>query len=69
MHRAFDEGLWSVADDFRVIVSRDRFAECPDGTPLAVYEGRSLRLPGDRALWPDPGHSAWHRRHCLRSAV
>jgi putative restriction endonuclease len=64
MHWAFDEGLWSVADDYRVVVARDHFAEeCPDGTPLAAYDGRSLRLPGDRALWPDPLHIAWHRRH------
>jgi putative restriction endonuclease len=69
MHWAFDEGLWSVVDDFLIVVARDHFAEeCPDGTPLAAYQGRSLRLPGDRALWPDPQHFVWHRRHRFAGA-
>ena len=62
-HWLFDNGLWTIADDFTVIVARDRFTEeSPDQKPLAAYHGEELRLPSDPALYPDPVHLAWHRR-------
>jgi putative restriction endonuclease len=63
-HWLFDNGLWSLSDDYRVIVARDDFTEtCPDQTPLLDYEGRQILLPGNPKLWPDPVHLAWHRKH------
>jgi putative restriction endonuclease len=64
MHWAFDEGLWSVADGWRVIVAGQRFEEsCPDGMALMGYAGAQLRLPRDRDAWPDPRYFDWHREH------
>src|SRR5207248_1408240 len=63
-HWAFDNGLWALADDYKVLVAVDHFAEhSPDQKPLADYQGGRIRLPSDPTLWPDPAHLAWHRKH------
>jgi len=63
-HWTFDQGLWSIADDYRIIVAVGQFAEAgpnEDGL-LASYHGKRLQLPEDRTLRPDPIHLAWHRK-------
>ncbi len=63
-HWQFDRGLWSVTDDYRVIVNRDKFIE--EGVPgqkLADFDGHRLFLPSDPKYWPEPTHLAWHRAH------
>ncbi len=63
-HWLFDQGLWSIADDYRVIVAVGKFSESnPDGRDLQDYHGKLLRLPADQALWPSPIHLAWHRKN------
>jgi putative restriction endonuclease len=63
-HWLFDQGLWTVSDDFRVVVAIGAFCESsPDGKALAEYHGQPLRLPTDHSLWPSPEHLAWHRKH------
>lgn len=68
-HWAFDAGLWSLTDDYRVLVAVHAFAEdCPDGRPLAEYHRQAIRLPADRGMRPSPVHLAWHRRHKFLSS-
>jgi putative restriction endonuclease len=63
-HWLFDNGLWTLSDDYLVIVAVGRFAEdSRDQKPLLSYHGQRIRLPSDRALWPNPIHIAWHRKH------
>ena len=69
-HWQFDNGLWTIADDFTVLVAHDRFTEeSPDQKPLSAYHGQKLRLPTDSALYPDPVHLAWHRRKWFRGGA
>jgi putative restriction endonuclease len=66
-HWLFDQGLWSVTDDYRVIVAGDKFAEdAPDQKQLMLYQNEPLRLPKDQSLWPNPIHLAWHRKNKLQ---
>jgi putative restriction endonuclease len=68
-HWLFDNGLWTIADDFTVMVARDHFSEdSPDQKPLGDYHGQRIRLPSDPALYPDPDHLAWHRKKKFRGA-
>jgi putative restriction endonuclease len=63
-HWLFDEGLWTLGDDYLVIVAAGRFTEnSGDQKPLVAYNGEKVHLPTDRALWPSPVHIAWHRKH------
>ena len=69
-HWLFDVGLWSVGDDYRIIVANNAFSEdSPDQKPLTEYHGSRLRLPKDEGLWPDPKHLAWHRKHKFLGAA
>ena len=63
-HWLFDNGLWTIADDFTVLVAREHFAEdSPDQKSLTEYHGQRIRLPNDPACHPDRAHLAWHRRN------
>ena len=63
-HWLFDNGLWTLADDYRVLVATGRFSEdSPEHKGLSDYLGSKIHLPSDRALWPNPIHLAWHRKH------
>lgn len=62
-HWLFDNGLWTVADDYSILVAMDRFSEeSPDHKPLCEYHGQRLRLPSNLELWPDPIYLSWHRK-------
>jgi putative restriction endonuclease len=63
-HWLFDVGLWSIDDEFRVIVAKDAFLEsCPNQKPLTEFHGQRLLLPANKAIWPAKQHLTWHRRH------
>ena len=68
-HWLFDNGLWTLADDYSVIVAAGRFSEdSPDQKPLSAYHGQRIHLPADPVFWPNPVHLAWHRKHQFRGA-
>jgi putative restriction endonuclease len=64
-HWQFDHGLWSLNNDYRVLLNREKFIE--DGVPgqrLADFEGRRIFLPSDPKYWPEYTYLDWHRnRH------
>lgn len=63
-HWLFDQGLWTIADDYTVIVALGQFAEqSPDQKALRDYHNQKIHLPSNLALWPDPVHLAWHRKN------
>jgi putative restriction endonuclease len=62
-HWQFDRGLWSLNDDYRILVNREKFIE--DGVPgqrLADFEGRRVFLPSDPKYWPEHTYLDWHRK-------
>ena len=62
-HWQFDRGLWSLNDDYRVLVNREKFIE--DGVPgqrLTDFEGRRIFLPSDPKYWPEHTYLDWHRK-------
>jgi putative restriction endonuclease len=63
-HWLFDQGLWSLDDDYRVIVADTSFDEAaPQQKSLKEYHGHKISLPSHRSLWPDPKHLVWHREN------
>jgi putative restriction endonuclease len=69
-HWTFDQGLWTISDQYRIIVAVGHFTEAGPSRLdlLESYHGKHLRLPEDKALWPDPTHLAWHRGHTFKGA-
>ncbi len=63
-HWMFDQGLWSLDDDYRVIVAHSSFDEdTRDQKSLRDFHGVQIALPSNTKLWPDPQHLAWHREY------
>ena len=63
-HWLFDQGLWSLTDDYDVIVAGNRFDEAgQDAWLLQRMAGFRILLPSNERLWPDPAYIAWHRTH------
>ena len=61
-HWLLDVGLWSLDDDYRVIVAEAAFDEdAPDQTPLKQMVGRRIRLPREDRHWPLIANLAAHR--------
>ncbi len=68
-HWMFDEGLWSVDDDWRVIVKPQRFTESgPELLRLGSYQGRHLQFDPGAKLRPAMEHLRRHRLNVLKSA-
>ena len=61
-HWMFDEGLWSVRQDGRVILAQQRFTEHgPEGLRLQPYADRFLHFAPGVTLRPKPDYFARHR--------
>lgn len=62
-HWAFDKGLWSLDNDYRVLIADKRFEE--KGNPTLLLKplaGQQILLPINQNLWPDTACLEWHRR-------
>jgi hypothetical protein len=58
----FDEGLWSVRGDGRVVLAPQRFTENgPEGLRLQPYAGRLLQFAAGATLRPNPEYFGRHR--------
>ena len=63
-HWMFDRGLWSISDDFRILLARDCFTEAgPVPYLLSSFEGREIFLPKNHDYWPHSQYLRWHRDH------
>ncbi|MFN9720471.1 MAG: HNH endonuclease [Planctomycetota bacterium] len=62
-HWLFDVGLWSLDDDYRVIVADSAFDEAaPEQTALKNLAGRRIQLPRNTRFWPLVANLKAHRR-------
>lgn len=63
-HWLFDQGIWSLTNDYEVIVAIDRYDEDgPETLLLRHYAGKRIMLPENQNYCPDKDHLAWHRKH------
>ena len=61
-HWLFDQGLWSLDGDYRVLVAHHRFQEAgPTGFLLREFEGTRILSPNSDTLLPSKTCLAWHR--------
>ena len=62
-HWLFDQGFWSITDDYTVLVAEERFDE--KGAVAHLLKPRAgspILRPANQHYWPDPIHLAWHRK-------
>tara|TARA_R110002012_G_scaffold7157_2_gene33745 strand:- start:5469 stop:6443 length:975 start_codon:yes stop_codon:yes gene_type:complete len=61
MHRAFDRGLISIDDQYRVLIS-SRFIESHSSYSLSQFKGKEILLPDNPAYHPSQEKLEKHRR-------
>lgn len=65
LHRAFDRGIITIDEEYRVVVSQC-FAENESDYGIRKFEGSSIFLPRERRLHPSQDNLEWHRRRVFR---
>lgn len=64
-HWAFDQGLWSIGNDFEIVVAYNKFAEqAPNQTGLAQYHSKQIDFSWLQPEFrPSQKYLEWHRKH------
>lgn len=65
LHRAFDRGLISISNEYRVLVS-SAFTENDTPYGMKQFEGKPIALPTNQAHWPLQENLEWHRVRVFR---
>jgi putative restriction endonuclease len=66
LHRAFDRGLITIDDDYRVVVS-SAFSENVSDYSIRSCHGKSILLPNIRNYHPSLNNLQWHRSNIFRN--
>lgn len=64
-HRAFDRGLISLNEDYRVIVSNS-FTESASNFALKSFEGKRILLPSEKHHLPSIENIKWHNEKIFK---
>lgn len=63
-HWLFDNGLWTLRDDYTILTADRHFAEAGEETfQLGRMRDKRIILPANTAHWPAQQHIEWHRKH------
>ena len=66
LHRAFDRGLISVDDDYRVIVS-GTFTEGESDYMIRKFDRKRINLPNNKMFWPSKDNLSWHQQSVFKN--
>ena len=65
VHWAFDRGLFTISDEYEVIVNPKISSVNVSRFPALEMNRRKILLPQDSSYWPHPDALAWHKREVL----
>ena len=66
MHRAFDRGLLSIDDDYRILVSQHLTEDTSHSYSLTKLGGNKILLPKEQDLYPAKESLDWHRENIFK---
>lgn len=66
-HWAFDKGLFSVDDNFRIIVSDNFQEKSPNAKAMKDFHGEGLLLPISEKYHPRLEAIQWHRNNVFQA--
>lgn len=67
MHRAFDHGLLSIDENYRILVSEHITEDQEHPYALASLKGRKILLPKEQRYYPAKEALKWHRSERFRN--
>lgn len=65
LHRAFDRGLITIDDNYKVVVSKS-FKEYATNYCIRVFEGKEIQLPKMHSYYPLLENFRWHRENIFK---
>lgn len=66
IHRAFDRGMLSVDDSYRILVSNQIIEEDTNHYSLKKLKGKKIILPTNELYYPGQEYLSWHRDNCFK---
>jgi putative restriction endonuclease len=66
-HWAFDQGLFSIDKNYKILVAREFIEESPNNKPLAHFREEQLILPDAEQHRPSLEAIEWHRDNIFKS--
>lgn len=67
MHRAFDRGLLSIDENYRILVSDHLTEDTTHPYALTQLKGKKLGLPKEQNHYPAQDALEWHRENCFKN--
>jgi putative restriction endonuclease len=67
LHRAYDRGLITITEDYRVKVSK-AISENDSPYSLGQFDGKEILLPRNNHYYPSVENLRWHHRECFVSS-
>ncbi|MBF2066568.1 MAG: HNH endonuclease [Calothrix sp. C42_A2020_038] len=62
-HWAFDTGLFTVDEQYKIIISKNFEEESPNAQPMKSFHGKILYLPSLEKFYPELESFEWHRQN------
>ncbi|NEP80059.1 MAG: HNH endonuclease [Okeania sp. SIO3B3] len=66
-HWAFDKGLFTITDDYKIIVSNNFLEKSPNSKPMKEFNSNQLWLPNQKESFPRIEALKWHRQNVFIS--
>ncbi len=65
-HWAFDRGIFSIDDNYQVLISDNFSEESPNSKPIRDFQGETILLPNSQTYFPSLEAIQWHRQNIFR---
>ena len=62
VHWAFDRGVFTISDQYEVVINPKARAASVASFPLMEMDRRQIQLPKDRYYWPHADALVWHKK-------
>ncbi len=66
IHRAFDRGLITLNEDYRVVLSKS-FTEFPSEHMIKSLQGKQIQLPKELHHYPEIENIKWHNEYVFKN--
>jgi putative restriction endonuclease len=67
IHRAFDRGLLSLDEEYRILVSNQIIEDNSNSHSIKKLEGQKIILPLNELHYPGQEYLSWHRENCFKN--
>lgn len=65
-HWAFDRGIFSIDDNYQVLISDNFSEESPNSKPIRDFQGETILLPNSQKYFPSLEAIQWHRQNIFK---